>query len=200
MLLLAVAQSPSSDCVAIHYVLGFIDAVMFSYHGASVSESSITLFRRSLPGGGTSLASDNYSVCVHQNVALGAKSVIYDWLVLLFAHLLNTLSAVSQRCSLLLVVLLIAIGLFMFTYESTQFHTAGFILVLLASFLSGLRWTLAQMVLQREESGLSNPLDMMFHIQPWMILSLLPLSTAFEGKLITFCFFSTCKTHSALSA
>jgi len=30
--------------------------------------------------------------------------------------------------------------------------------------------------------GLSNPLDMMFHIQPWMILSLLPLSTAFEGK------------------
>jgi len=42
----------------------------------------------------------------------------------------------------------------MFTYESTQFHTAGFTLVLLASFLSGLRWTLAQIVLQREESGL----------------------------------------------
>jgi len=24
---------------------------------------------------------------------------------------------------------------------------------------------------------------MMFHIQPWMILSLLPLSTAFEGNV-----------------
>lgn len=29
--------------------------------------------------------------------------------------------------------------------------------------------------------GLSNPLDMMFHIQPWMIVGLLPLSIAFEG-------------------
>jgi len=34
------------------------------------------------------------------------------------------------------------------------------------------------------ETGLSNPLDMMFHIQPWMILSLLPLSTAFEGNFV----------------
>lgn len=29
--------------------------------------------------------------------------------------------------------------------------------------------------------GLSNPVDMMFHIQPWMILSLFPLSSGFEG-------------------
>jgi len=34
------------------------------------------------------------------------------------------------------------------------------------------------------ETGLGNPLDMMFHIQPWMIVSLLPLSTAFEGDFI----------------
>ena len=53
-------------------------------------------------------------------------------------------------------VLLIAIGLFMFTYESTQFNAAGFTLVLLASFISGLRWTLAQIVLQREETGPSH--------------------------------------------
>jgi len=38
-----------------------------------------------------------------------------------------------------------------------------------------------QVVLQRKESGLANPLDMMYHIQPWMILSLLPLSSGFEG-------------------
>ena len=67
-------------------------------------------------------------------------SLLFDW----------------QRCSLLLVVLLIAVGLFMFTYESTQFNAAGFILVLLASFISGLRWTLAQIVLQREETGASH--------------------------------------------
>lgn len=85
------------------------------------------------------------------------------------------------RCCLIFVVIFIATGLLMFTFESTQFDKLGFILVLTASFLSGLRWTLSQMVLQRKEAGLSNPVDMMFHIQPWMILSLFPLSSGFEG-------------------
>ena len=51
-------------------------------------------------------------------------------------------------------VLFIAVGLFLFTYQSTQFHMTGFLLVLSASFLSGLRWTLAQLVLQKKEIGM----------------------------------------------
>ena len=31
-------------------------------------------------------------------------------------------------------------------------------------------------------SGLDHPLDMMYHIQPWMLLALTPLSLYFEGK------------------
>lgn len=88
------------------------------------------------------------------------------------------------RVSIIIVVAFIASGLLLFTYESTQFHFVGFLLVLAASFISGLRWTLAQMVLQKHEIGLANPLDMMFHLQPWMILSLLPLSAGFEGVTI----------------
>ncbi|KAG0411561.1 hypothetical protein HPB47_011291, partial [Ixodes persulcatus] len=87
----------------------------------------------------------------------------------------------KRRCSLVFIVLLIAVGLFMFTYQSTQFNTEGFLLVLSASFLAGLRWTLAQLVMQRKEVGLGNPIDMIFHVQPWMILGLLPLAIAFEG-------------------
>lgn len=87
----------------------------------------------------------------------------------------------KRRCSLVAVVLLIAVGLFMFTYQSTQFNMEGFLLVLSASFLAGLRWTLAQLVMQRKEVGLGNPIDMIFHVQPWMILGLLPLAIAFEG-------------------
>ncbi|XP_077504019.1 solute carrier family 35 member C2 isoform X2 [Amblyomma americanum] len=86
-----------------------------------------------------------------------------------------------RRCSLVFIVLLIALGLFMFTYQSTQFSTEGFLLVLSASFLAGLRWTLAQLVMQRKEVGLGNPIDMIFHVQPWMILGLLPLAIVFEG-------------------
>jgi solute carrier family 35 protein C2 len=52
---------------------------------------------------------------------------------------------------------------------------------MVASFSSGLRWTLAQIVTQKHEIGLSNPIDMMYHIQPGMILALLPLAVYVEG-------------------
>lgn len=57
---------------------------------------------------------------------------------------------------------------------------------------SGLRWTLSQMVMQKSEMGLANPIDMMYHIQPWMIVTLLPFAIAFEGIQsnfsVKFCF------------
>jgi len=79
------------------------------------------------------------------------------------------------------VVLLIAGGLFMFTYKSTQFNVEGFALVLGASFIGGIRWTLTQMLLQKAELGLQNPIDTMFHLQPLMFLGLFPLFAIFEG-------------------
>lgn len=62
--------------------------------------------------------------------------------------------ALLQRVTLLLVVLLIAGGLFMFTYKSTQFNAQGFVLVLCASFLGGIRWTLTQILMQKAELGM----------------------------------------------
>ncbi|XP_043334569.1 solute carrier family 35 member C2 isoform X2 [Cervus elaphus] len=85
------------------------------------------------------------------------------------------------RAALVLVVLLIAGGLFMFTYKSTQFNIEGFALVLGASFIGGIRWTLTQMLLQKAELGLQNPIDTMFHLQPLMFLGLFPLFAVFEG-------------------
>nr|XP_036862131.1 solute carrier family 35 member C2 isoform X1 [Manis javanica]XP_036862132.1 solute carrier family 35 member C2 isoform X1 [Manis javanica]XP_036862133.1 solute carrier family 35 member C2 isoform X1 [Manis javanica] len=84
------------------------------------------------------------------------------------------------RAALVLVVLLIAGGLFMFTYKSTQFNVEGFALVLGASFIGGIRWTLTQMLLQKAELGLQNPIDTMFHLQPLMFLGLFPLFAVFE--------------------
>ncbi|XP_015790955.1 solute carrier family 35 member C2 isoform X2 [Tetranychus urticae] len=87
----------------------------------------------------------------------------------------------KKRISLVVVVILISSGLAMFTYHSTQFSSKGFTLVLIASFLGGLRWTLAQLLMQRKDMGLSNPVDMMYHVQPWMILSLSPFTFVFEA-------------------
>ncbi|KAL1021206.1 hypothetical protein UPYG_G00010150 [Umbra pygmaea] len=82
---------------------------------------------------------------------------------------------------LIVVVLLIASGLFMFTFESTQFNLEGFIMVLLASFIGGIRWTLTQLLMQKAELGLQNPIDTMYHLQPLMFLGLFPLFTFNEG-------------------
>ncbi|XP_061908602.1 solute carrier family 35 member C2 isoform X2 [Entelurus aequoreus] len=82
---------------------------------------------------------------------------------------------------LVLVVLLIASGLFMFTFQSTQFNLEGFVLVLLASFIGGIRWTLTQVLMQKAELGLQNPVDAMYHLQPLMFLGLFPLFLVNEG-------------------
>ena len=58
-----------------------------------------------------------------------------------------------QRCSLIGVVSLIAFGLFLFTYHYTEFHAFGFGLIMIASFLSGLRWTITQLITQKHELG-----------------------------------------------
>nr|XP_028591558.1 solute carrier family 35 member C2 isoform X1 [Podarcis muralis] len=87
----------------------------------------------------------------------------------------------EPRAALVLVVLLIAGGLFLFTYKATQFDMEGFAMVLGASFLGGIRWTLTQILLQKDELGLQNPIDTMFHLQPAMFLGLVPLFAAFEG-------------------
>ncbi|NXK51715.1 S35C2 protein, partial [Chauna torquata] len=101
---------------------------------------------------------------------------------ILFILLFSLLFKLEEmRVALVLVVLLIAGGLFMFTYKSTQFNTQGFMLVLCASFLGGVRWTLTQILMQKAELGLQNPIDIMFHLQPLMFLMLFPLFAVFEG-------------------
>ncbi|XP_054835849.1 solute carrier family 35 member C2 [Eublepharis macularius] len=100
----------------------------------------------------------------------------------LFILLFSLLFKLEEpRAALVLVVLLVAGGLFLFTYRATQFEAQGFLLVLAASFLGGVRWTLTQMLLQKDELGLQNPIDTMFHLQPLMFLGLFPLFAAIEG-------------------
>ena len=37
------------------------------------------------------------------------------------------------------------------------------------------------MVMQREDQTLRNPIDMIVHVQPWMLLAIVPLVYIFEG-------------------
>lgn len=47
-----------------------------------------------------------------------------------------------------------------------------------------MRWSFAQLVMQKAKIGLHNPIDMIFHMQPWMILALLPFALGFEGNIV----------------
>ncbi|KAJ0184005.1 hypothetical protein K1T71_000428 [Dendrolimus kikuchii] len=88
----------------------------------------------------------------------------------------------KKSWSLVGIVLMIAAGLIMFTYKATQFNLLGFNFLLIASFAAGLRWTFAQLLMQKSKLGLHNPVDMVFHVQPWMFFSLLPFTIMFEGN------------------
>lgn len=105
-----------------------------------------------------------------------STSVIF---ILMFALLFGL---EQWNFSLVAIILLIASGLFLFTFESTEFSAEGFVLALTASGLSGLRWTLAQILTQKQELGLHNPLDTLYHLQPFMTLTLMPLAFYIEGQ------------------
>ncbi|XP_020293964.1 solute carrier family 35 member C2-like isoform X1 [Pseudomyrmex gracilis] len=87
----------------------------------------------------------------------------------------------KKSWSLVGIVVMIAGGLVMFTYKSTQFGVLGFILCLLASFASGIRWTMTQLIMQRSKLGLHDPIDMMYYMQPWMLLPAVSVALWFEG-------------------
>ncbi|MFH4976683.1 hypothetical protein AB6A40_003392 [Gnathostoma spinigerum] len=77
---------------------------------------------------------------------------------------------------------LIAVGLFLFTWRSSQMDLYGLMLVGLASACTGVRWSMAQLVMQREQHPLRHPIDMMAHVQPWMLVPIIPLVILFEGS------------------
>ncbi|XP_062542931.1 solute carrier family 35 member C2 [Armigeres subalbatus] len=99
--------------------------------------------------------------------------------ILIFAILLKL---EKKSWSLAAIVVMISGGLFLFTYKSTHFDALGFSFLLFASLSSGIRWSFAQLIMQKSKLGLHNPIDMIFHMQPWMILAVLPFTIGFEGK------------------
>ncbi|XP_025788611.1 solute carrier family 35 member C2 isoform X1 [Puma concolor] len=98
-----------------------------------------------------------------------------------WSFLYITVSLYTMTKSSAVLFILIFSLIFKLEELSTQFNVEGFALVLGASFIGGIRWTLTQMLLQKAELGLQNPIDTMFHLQPLMFLGLFPLFAIFEG-------------------
>jgi len=117
-------------------------------------------------------------------------------LFILFFSLLLGLE--KPRPNLIIIIFCISLGLFLFVFKSTQFNLEGFVLVLLAAFLGGARWTLSQILCQKSEIGLANPIDAIYHLCPTMIVGLFPIFIGNETSFMVSRFTFAAKTTADL--
>lgn len=96
--------------------------------------------------------------------------------VLMFAFLFR-LESPSWR--LILIILTMTLGVLMMVFGETAFNALGFALALSASFFSGFRWALTQILLLRHPAT-SNPFATIFLLAPIMFLSLFLIALVSE--------------------
>ncbi|KAK4727897.1 hypothetical protein R3W88_032814 [Solanum pinnatisectum] len=86
----------------------------------------------------------------------------------------------SPSVKLLGIILVISVGILLTVAKETEFEFWGFVFVMLAAVMSGFRWTMTQILLQKEAYGLKNPLTLMSYVTPVMTLSTAVLSLIFD--------------------
>ncbi|CAO2813228.1 unnamed protein product [Amaranthus hypochondriacus] len=76
----------------------------------------------------------------------------------------------SPSYNLFGIILVISFGILLTVAKDTEFEIWGFVFVMLASVMSGFRWCMTQILLQKEAYGLKNPLTFMSYVTPIMAL------------------------------
>ncbi|KAI9115519.1 hypothetical protein K1719_013188 [Acacia pycnantha] len=78
------------------------------------------------------------------------------------------------------IILVISIGILLTVLKETEFEFWGFVLVMLAAVMSGFRWCMTQILLQKEDYGMKNPLTVMSYVTPVMAGATALLSLALD--------------------
>lgn len=97
--------------------------------------------------------------------------------VLLFAFLFR-LETPTMR--LVAIIATMTMGVIMMVAGEVEFQLGGFLLVIAASFFSGFRWGLTQIMLLRHPAT-SNPFSSIFYLAPVMFVTLFALAVPSEG-------------------
>ncbi|OZJ04118.1 hypothetical protein BZG36_02865 [Bifiguratus adelaidae] len=84
------------------------------------------------------------------------------------------------KSKLILIISVMVIGVILTVRGETQFDLFGFVLVGLATVISGLRWTMTQILLQADRLGMNNPVATLFYLSPVMFVTMLILSLSLE--------------------
>ncbi|KAL5732150.1 hypothetical protein ACHQM5_004803 [Ranunculus cassubicifolius] len=86
----------------------------------------------------------------------------------------------SPSFKLLGIMLVISIGVLLTVAKETEFEFWGFIFVMLAAVMSGFRWSMTQILLQKEVYGLKDPITLMSYVAPVMAIATAVLSLFFD--------------------
>jgi len=84
------------------------------------------------------------------------------------------------------VIFLIFAGVILMVATETRFVLGGFLLVTSASALSGLRWSLTQLLLKNKNMGLDNPPTTLYWLTPAMGITLGVISALLESWTVLF--------------
>ncbi|KAI5481797.1 nucleotide-sugar transporter [Pseudohyphozyma bogoriensis] len=79
------------------------------------------------------------------------------------------------------IIVIITGGVILMVSTETQFDLAGMVEVLSASALGGLRWSLTQILLDKESMGMGNPIATLFWLAPIMGVTLATTSMIVDG-------------------
>ena len=86
----------------------------------------------------------------------------------------------TPSIKLVAIIATMTVGVIMMVAGEVDFDTLGFILVILAAFFSGFRWSLTQILLLRSPAT-SNPFSSILFLAPVMFLSLAIIAIPVEG-------------------
>ncbi|CAG8541713.1 10904_t:CDS:2, partial [Paraglomus occultum] len=109
------------------------------------------------------------------------KSSTPIW-VLLFAFVFGL---EQPRLSLIMIISVISFGVGLTVAGEAKFDLIGFFLILGAAIFSGLRWSLMQMLLQKE-AGMNDPIATLYYVSPVMFILMITLSLFFENPINKF--------------
>ncbi|XP_006644708.2 probable sugar phosphate/phosphate translocator At1g06470 [Oryza brachyantha] len=97
--------------------------------------------------------------------------------ILLFAFLFRL---EKPSFNLLGIMLIVSFGVLLTVAKETEFSLWGFIFIMLAAVMSGFRWCMTQILLQKEEYGLRNPFTLMSYVTPVMAITTAILSIVMD--------------------
>lgn len=89
----------------------------------------------------------------------------------------------SPSFKLLGIMLVISIGILLTVAKETEFEFWGFIFVMMAAVMSGFRWSMTQILLQKEAYGLKDPITLMSYVTPVMAVVTAVLSLILDPWL-----------------